>query len=188
MNADEVLAFWFGDPPPTEARAEWFGKDPAFDARIRERFGATLDAALQGGLRAWDATPPGALARIVVLDQFTRNAFRDTPRAFAGDALALAAAEALVARGDDRVLGPWQRQFVYLPFEHAEDRAQQQRALELFAALAAEHPQTAELLVWAQKHQAIVERFGRFPHRNGILGRPNTPEEEDFLRQPGSRF
>lgn len=188
MDAAAVLAFWFGDPPATEARAEWFRKDPAFDAQIRERFGATLDAALQGGLRDWDTTPQGALARIVVLDQFTRNGFRDTPRAFAGDALALAAAQALVAGGADRALGPWQRQFVYLPFEHAEDLAQQQQALALFGALAAEHPQTAELRVWAQKHHDIVARFGRFPHRNAILGRASTAEETAFLSQPGSRF
>ncbi len=188
MDASAVLGFWFGDPPTTEARAEWFRKDPAFDTQIRERFGAALDAALQGGLRDWDATPQAALARIVVLDQFTRNAFRDTPRAFAGDALALAAAQSLVASGADRALGPWQRQFVYLPFEHAEDLAQQQRALALFGALAAEHPQTAELLVWAQKHHDIVARFGRFPHRNAILGRPSSAEEAAFLSQPGSRF
>lgn len=188
MDAGAVLGFWFGDPPATEPRAEWFRKDAAFDAQIRERFGATLDAALQGGLRDWDSTPQGALARIVVLDQFTRNAFRDTPGAFAGDALALAAAQALVASGADRALGAWQRQFVYLPFEHAEDLVQQQQALVLFDALAAEHPQTAELQVWAQKHHDIVARFGRFPHRNAILGRPSTAEETAFLSQPGSRF
>lgn len=186
--ATDVLAFWFGEPPATEARAVWFRKDEAFDTLIRERFAATLEAALQGGLHEWDATPSGALARIVVLDQFTRNAFRDTPRAFAGDALALAAAQALVAAGADRTLGPWQRQFVYLPFEHAEDLAQQQRALELFGELGREHPATADLVTWAVKHHDIVARFGRFPHRNAILGRLDTPAEADFLRQPGSRF
>ncbi len=185
---EDVLAFWFGEPAAALPREAWFRKDANFDAVIRTRFGATLDTALAGGLRGWDATPGTALARIVVLDQFTRNAFRDTPRAFAGDALALAAAQALVARGDDRALGPWQRLFVYLPFEHAEDLAMQQRALDLFAALGQEHPATADLLTWAKKHHDVVARFGRFPHRNAILGRASTPEEDAFLREPGSRF
>ncbi|MBL8305860.1 MAG: DUF924 domain-containing protein [Rubrivivax sp.] len=184
----DVLAFWFGEPATEAPRDAWFRKDAGFDADVRTRFGATLEAALAGGLRDWDATPPTALARIVVLDQFTRNAFRDTPRAFAGDALALAAAQALVARGDDRSLGPWQRLFVYLPFEHAEDLAMQQSALELFAALGRAHPATADLLTWARKHHDVVARFGRFPHRNAILGRASTAEEEAFLREPGSRF
>jgi uncharacterized protein (DUF924 family) len=186
--AAEVLAFWFGEPPASVPRAEWFRKDPAFDEAIHQRFGATLEAALAGGLGPWQRTPAGALASIVVLDQFTRNAFRDTPRAFAGDALALAAAEALVARGDDRLLAPLARWFVYLPFEHAESLEQQRRSVALFDALAAEHPAMADAREWAVKHQVIVERFGRFPHRNAILGRPSTPEELAFLRQPGSSF
>ena len=184
----EVLGFWFGEPPATAPRAEWFRKDPAFDEGIRQRFGDTLKAALAGGLGHWDATTAGALARIAVLDQFTRNAFRDTPRAFAGDALALAAAEALVDRGDDRALAPLARWFVYLPFEHAESVAQQRRSVALFDALAAEHPAMADAREWAVKHQVIVDRFGRFPHRNAILGRPSTPEELAFLQQPGSSF
>ena len=188
MDAGAVLGFWFGDPPATEPRAEWFRKDAAFDAQIRERFGATLDAALQGGLRDWDSTPQGALARIVVLDQFTRNAFRDTPGAFAGDALALAAAQALVASGADRALGAWQRQFVYLPFEHAEDLAMQDESVRLFTRLHAETQGFAGSLDYAQRHRAIIERFGRFPHRNAILDRPSTAEERAFLQQPGSSF
>ncbi len=186
-SARDVLAFWFGEPPAAEPRPEWFRKDAAFDGAIARRFGPTLDAALAGGLRAWDATPAGALARIVVLDQFTRNAFRDTPRAFAGDALALAAAQALVDAGGDRELAPLQRWFAYLPFEHAEDLAQQRRALQLFGALADAHPQ-ADAREWAQKHHDVIARFGRFPHRNAILGRASTPEELAFLAQPGSRF
>jgi uncharacterized protein (DUF924 family)/predicted GNAT family acetyltransferase len=187
-TARDVLAFWFGEPAATEPRPEWFRKDAAFDTLIRQRFGSTLDAALAGGLRQWDATPPGALARVVVLDQFTRNSFRDTPRAFAGDALALAAAESLVATGGDRDLLPQQRWFAYLPFEHAEDLGLQQRAVQLFAALAEEHPALADAVVWAQKHLDVVARFGRFPHRNAIVGRVSTAEEEAFLAQPGSRF
>ncbi len=187
-EADAVLDFWFGQPRVAQARAEWFRKDAAFDALIRERFGATIEAALAGGLRDWEGRPEGRLARIVVLDQFTRNAFRDTPRAFAGDALALAAARELAARGEDRALPPLMRGFAYLPFEHAEDLAEQREALRLFAALGADHPSQAGLLEWAQKHHDIVARFGRFPHRNAILGRASTAEETAFLREPGSRF
>jgi uncharacterized protein (DUF924 family) len=187
-SAADVLAFWFGEPPTTEARDRWFRKDAAFDAQVRERYADTLAAALQGGLQAWDETPAGALARIVVLDQFTRNAFRDTPQAFAGDALALAAATALADGGGHRQLPPLKRWFAYLPFEHAEDRAAQERSLRLFADLAGEQPALAGALEWARKHHAVVARFGRFPHRNAILGRPGTVEEDAFLRQPGSRF
>ena len=187
-TAADVQAFWFGEPPATAARESWFRKDAAFDTQVRERFGDTVAAALQGGLRDWDTTPAGALARIVVLDQFTRNAFRDTPQAFAGDALALAAATAL-ADGDGHLqLPPLQRWFAYLPFEHAEDLAAQDRALRLYERLAADDPAQAGALEWAQKHHAVVARFGRFPHRNAILGRASSAEELAFLREPGSRF
>jgi uncharacterized protein (DUF924 family) len=186
--AAEVIGFWFGGFAPAAARAEWFRKDEAFDGAIRERFGPCIDDALAGGLVHWDATPHGALARIVVLDQFTRNVFRGTPRSFDGDALALAAARAAVARGDDRRVGPVMRPFVYLPFEHAEEPAAQAESLRLFAALAAGHPEQAGLLDWARRHAEVVARFGRYPHRNAILGRPSTAEELEFLRQPGSSF
>lgn len=185
-DACAVLDVWFGDDDVRHD--EWFRKDAAFDVSIRARFGAVLRAALAGGLTEWDAVPQGALARIVVLDQFTRNAFRDTPRAFAGDALALQAAQALVASGGDRLLTPLQRWFVYLPFEHSEDLAMQAESMRLFGLLAAEAPALADTLEWAHKHQVIVQRFGRFPHRNAILGRASTAEEEAFLREPGSRF
>ena len=188
MNATEVLTFWFGDPPAQQPRPEWFRKDAAFDASIRQRFGATLEVALQGGLREWDAQPAGALARILVLDQFTRNSFRDTPRAFGGDALALAAAKTLVDDGGHLKLAPLQRWFAYLPFEHAEDLGVQQRSLQLFAALAAEQPSMADVTKWAQSHHDIVARFGRFPHRNLVLGRVSSDEELAFLKQPGSSF
>ena len=182
---DDVLGFWFdGD----RQRPEWFRKDAAFDALVRERFGATIDAALAGDLDAWSASPRGALARVIVLDQFTRNAFRDTPRAFIGDAQALTAARALVASGEDRALRPIERQFVYLPFEHAEDPASQAQALRLFSALATDAPELGDLIGWAQRHHDVIARFGRFPHRNAILGRPSTAEEIEFLKQPGSSF
>lgn len=182
----DVLAFWFG-PLPHALRDEWFRKDPAFDAAIRERFGATVEAALAGAFGEWTATAPGALARVIVLDQFTRNIFRDTPRAFAGDARALATAEDAVARGLDGSLDRFERTFLYLPFEHAEDAHAQRRSLALFGALAAETGDR-NALEWAEKHAAIVRRFGRYPHRNAILGRASTPEELAFLDEPGSRF
>ena len=184
--AQAVIDFWFG--ATDAARDEWFRKDAAFDERIRARFGAQVDRALAGGLTAWDAEPRGALARIVLLDQFPRNLFRGSARAFAGDAQALAAARALVASGAERRLGALQRWFVYLPFEHAEDAAAQAESLRLFGALAAEQPALAGALEWAAKHAAVIARFGRYPHRNALLGRRSTPEEIEFLRQPGSSF
>jgi uncharacterized protein (DUF924 family)/predicted GNAT family acetyltransferase len=187
-RAAQVRAFWFGDPPAAAPRAEWFRKDAAFDARIREGFGALIETALAGGLHAWDATPAGTLARIVVLDQFTRNAFRDSARAFAGDTLALAAAQALVAGGGDTALTPLQRWFAYLPFEHAEDLGVQQQALALFTTLAEQHPGLADARHWAQKHFEVIQRFGRYPHRNALLGRVSTPDEQAYLQQPGSGF
>jgi uncharacterized protein (DUF924 family) len=185
-HADDVLRFWFGDAPV--ARAEWFRKDAAFDALIAERFGALIEQALRGALEAWADAPETAVARILLLDQFTRNAFRDTPRAFAGDAQALAAARAMVARGQDRALPPLRRAFVYLPYEHAEDRAAQRESLVLHAALVRDDPSLASQETYARRHAEIIERFGRFPHRNLVLGRVSTDEELAFLQQPGSSF
>ena len=186
----DVFDFWFGaegSPERGRPRPEWFRKDPAFDTAIRTRFGGAVEAALVGAFIDWEATPDGALARVLLLDQFTRNIFRDTPRAFAGDAQALATAEAAVARGFDRVLDPLQRWFLYLPYEHAEDAAMQRRSLALFEALARETG-SAEPLEWARRHADVIFRFGRYPHRNEVLGRASTPEEVAFLREPGSRF
>jgi uncharacterized protein (DUF924 family) len=190
-QADAVLGFWFGapdDPQRDQPRTQWFVKDAAFDAQIRERFGTTIERALAGELAHWSATTPGALAQILVLDQFTRNVFRGSARAFAGDSRALAAAQALVAAGQDRALPGVQRQFVYLPFEHAEDLAMQHECLRLFAQLERDEPALDGLLSWAQRHCEIIERFGRFPHRNAALGRASTAEESAFLQQPGSSF
>lgn len=186
MNADAraVLDFWFGSEPV--ARTAWFRKDPAFDAQIRDRFRALIEAML-GGARIGDA-PAERLAAIVVLDQFTRNAFRDTPRAFAGDAAALGLSTQLCDRGEDLALSPWQRAFAYLPFEHAEDLAMQDRAVAAFEALAAGHPDAGSMLEYAHRHREVIRRFGRFPHRNDILGRISSAEEAAFLEQPGSRF
>jgi uncharacterized protein (DUF924 family) len=184
--ARDVLEFWFG-PPPHAVRAEWFRKDPAFDAAIRTRFGEALDAALAGATRNRHSEVYDALAHVLLLDQFTRNAFRHTPRAFAGDPEALATAIAVVDAGLDASLDRYERGFLYLPFEHAEDLAMQQRSIELFARLADETADAA-LFEWAGKHAAIIRRFGRYPHRNAILGRASTPEEIAFLQEQGSRF
>jgi uncharacterized protein (DUF924 family) len=189
--AQDVLDFWFGAPGSPEhgrEREAWFRKDAVFDRAIATRFGALIERGIAGALAQWQGEPLGALAEIVVLDQFTRNVFRDTPRAFSGDARALRAAQALVESGTDRGLLAVQRQFVYLPFEHAESMALQDEALRLFTQLAADHPAQAGLIEWAHKHRVIIERFGRFPHRNLVLGRVSTAEEIEFLKQPGSGF
>jgi uncharacterized protein (DUF924 family) len=190
-QAQAVLDFWFGragDADYLQPRAAWFRKDEAFDAAIRDEFGAVIEAALRGELRPWAGTPESAVAWIVVLDQFPRNAFRGSARMFAGDALALAAARALVATGADRTLPGVMRQFVYLPFEHAEDLGVQHESIRLFAELARDEPALAGLPEWARKHMEIVARFGRYPHRNALLGRASTAEEIEFLQQPGSGF
>ncbi len=191
MNPQDILDFWFGDAGSAEfgnARAAWFRKDSVFDRLIEQRFGATVQAALAGGLHDWDESPASRLARIVVLDQFTRNIFRDTPKAFAGDALALGASLAMVERGDDAALLPVQRGFAYLPFEHAEDPAMQQRCVALFTSLAEQHATMQSMLDYAIRHRDVIQRFGRFPHRNAVLGRASTADELAFLKLPGSSF
>jgi len=190
-DAQDILDFWFGPPGSPEhgrAREVWWRKDPAFDATIAERFGALVEAAIAGRLRDWDATADGALARVILLDQFTRNIFRNTARAFAGDAPALDAARAMVASGQDLQLAPQVRAFAYMPFEHAEDLAAQDEALRLFTALERGAPDVTGMVDYALRHRAIVQRFGRFPHRNAALGRASTAEEIEFLKQPGSAF
>jgi uncharacterized protein (DUF924 family) len=192
--ADEsraILDFWFGAPGSAEhgtARKVWFTKDDAFDALIRTRFGALIERALRGELEAWAEQPESALAQILLLDQFTRNAYRGTARAFAGDARALAAASRMVGSRQDEAVPAFMRGFVYLPFEHAEGLAMQDESVRLFQRLANEAPEEADLLDYAHRHRVIIERFGRFPHRNELLGRRSTAEELEFLTQPGSSF
>jgi uncharacterized protein (DUF924 family) len=186
---EEILEFWFGRPGTAghgSTRSVWFRKDPQFDSEITARFGVAIATALAGGFSDW-SSPRGALARILLLDQFTRNSFRDTPRAFSGDALALKVADEAVARGDDGALAPVERWFVYMPFVHAEAQPAQERSLALFRRLR-DQTGLAEPLAWAEKHAAVIRLFGRFPHRNAILGRVSTPEETAFLAAPGSRF
>lgn len=196
-TALEVLDFWFGPadgPEHGQTREVWFCKDAAFDAEIGRRFGPLIEAALLAGeadiTLDWITQPlqaEPALARLIVLDQFTRNHFRGTARAFAGDAQALHIARALVASGRDRALTGVQRQFAYLPFEHAEDLSHQRTCMQLFQQLAQDEPALAGLVDWAQRHLDIVARFGRFPHRNDILGRTTTAEEQAFLDGGGYR-
>jgi len=186
---EEILDFWFGRPGTPEfgtTRDFWFRKDPAFDAELRNRFDPVIETALAGSLEDWPS-PRGTLARVVLLDQFTRNCFRDTPRAFAGDPHALAIAEEAIARGDDRALAAVERWFLYMPFQHAESLAAQERSLELFRRLR-DQTALAEPLPFAEKHAEVIRRFGRFPHRNAILGRASTSEEIEFLATRGSRF
>ena len=200
-HAQAVFDFWF-QPEPDQAadapRLQWFQKDDAFDREIGSRFGALIERALAGGLLEWDAEGAQArLARILVLDQFTRNVHRGTPQAFAGDALALRAARAMVDDGLDLALPPLRRAFVYLPFEHAEDMAMQERAVALYTRMenderdvapAATVKGIAGMLDYARRHREVIRRFGRFPHRNAILGRASTAGEEAYLLQPGSGF
>ena len=185
----QVLDFWFGAPDSAErgrARKCWFEKDAAFDAEIRARFLGLYQRAAAGGLDRWEQTPLCALALALVLDQFPRNMFRGEARAFAADPLALRVTRGMVERGFDALLRPVERWFAYLPFEHAEDLAAQRRSLALFGGLV--DPATSGTLDYARRHYDIIVRFGRFPHRNAILGRPSSAEEVEFLRQPGSSF
>lgn len=195
---DAVLGFWFGpagDERTVAARQGrlWWSKDPDVDAAIADRFESLADAAAAGGLDGWADGPAGLLALVLLLDQFPRNIWRGTARAFAGDASALRLAETAVERGWDQRLRPIERVFVYLPFEHAESIADQERSVALFAALAepragAPGDPFAGFLDYARRHRDIIARFGRFPHRNAILGRPSTTAEAEFLKQPGSSF
>lgn len=190
-EAQAVLDFWFGaagSPEHGTFRDLWFRKSDTTDREIVTRFGALIERALRGELAAWAREPRAALAQILLLDQFTRNAFRDTPRAFAGDAAALAAATSMVGQRQDETLDPLQRHFVYMPFEHAESITAQDESVRLFTRLAADRPDLQSALDYALRHRAVVERFGRFPHRNAILGRHSTVEELAFLSEPGSRF
>lgn len=189
-QAQRVLAFWFDGPDGGErgrVRSQWFGKDPVFDQDIRDAFGALIERALAGGCEHWAFDPDTAPALVIVLDQFTRNVFRDTPKMFAGDAVALAAARRIVAEGWDLRYDPLLRWFCYLPFEHSESLDDQRESLRLFGQLR-DDPLAGGAWSWAVRHYEVVERFGRYPHRNAILGRESTPAEEAFLREPGSRF
>jgi uncharacterized protein (DUF924 family) len=176
---DDVLKFWFEQTGPDQ----WFEKDPTFDASIQQRFLGLHEILVSRGSDGFLVDAQTALAAVIVLDQMSRNMFRDTPRAFAADPQALCLAEAAIVRGLDAGLTKDRRMFLYLPFEHSEDRGAQTRSVALMASLG-----DPEMQKWAEAHKAIVDRFGRFPHRNAILGRISTPEEIEFLKQPVSDF
>jgi uncharacterized protein (DUF924 family) len=177
LTPDEVLSFWFG-----EHRQDWFAKDPAFDAEIRARFLALHEAAAQGGFAHWADEPRSCLALVIVLDQFPRNMFRGEARAFATDALARAAARAIIERGWNQQMTQAEQLFAYLPFEHSESLADQDLSCELMKGF------DAQQLRYALRHREIIQRFGRFPHRNSLLGRESTAAELEFLKLPGSGF
>ena len=176
---EQVLQFWFREM----TREQWFKRDAAVDDRIRNRFLSLHDQVSAMPNEALLSGPRSALAAVIVLDQFSRNMFRGSPRAFASDAKALALAEAAIANGHAASLNKDELQFLYLPFEHSESGEAQVRCVKLMASLG-----DAELTRYAQAHCDIIERFGRFPHRNEILGRSSTAEELEFLKQPGSSF
>jgi len=193
-----ILEFWFGSDPDDAATAKaqgklWWSKNPAVDAEIRARFGATVQAAAFGRCDDWTATPRGRLALIILFDQFPRNMHRNSPRAFAYDGMARKLALDGIAAKADQSLRPIERVFCYLPLEHSEDITHQDRCVALYEALAAGvPPELRETFTgyvdFAERHRAIIRRFGRFPHRNAALGRASTAEEIEFLKQPGSSF
>lgn len=181
----EVLQFWFSE----RARPLWFEKDRDFDEDIRARFGQAVHAAQLGGFADWRGSPDGALALLLLIDQFARNLYRGTAKAFLGDALARDVAAEAIARGFDKRFAFPDRVFIYLPFEHCETLANQDRYIALLTDCLREFGDVAaEYLEYAHKHRNIIKRFGRFPHRNAALGRETTEEEAEFLKGPDSSF
>lgn len=176
---ESVLDFWFKETPSQQ----WFQKNPDFDHQIQRRFGPALAAAVAGELDAWLESPRGSLAMVILLDQFSRNIYRDDPRAFAGDEKARTITKTLIENGADKEFESRERTFLYMPLMHSEDEADQGLSVEIFEAYS--NPNTAD---FARRHRDIIVRYGRFPHRNKILGRPSTPAEVEFLKQPGSSF
>ncbi|MBX8623890.1 MULTISPECIES: DUF924 family protein [Pseudomonas] len=193
-----LLDWWFGHAESaTEVTAQqgglWFGKKDSQDLEARERFGVFVDQALAGELTEWTQRPEGWLALVLLLDQLPRMIFRDTPKAFSGDLRAQKLVAQGIAADFDRQLKPIQRLFIYLVFEHCENLAVQNEAVSRFIKLVAEQPEAergvfADNLDYAERHQKVIARFGRFPHRNAVLGRESTVEELEFLKEPGSRF
>jgi uncharacterized protein (DUF924 family) len=178
-DIDQIHSFWFEE----STEKQWFEKNPEFDRQIRERFGALVEDASNGKLEDWLETPRGAVAYILLLDQFTRNIYRGSGQAFAADAKARAAAIKVLVEGYDQDIPDREKAFVYLPFEHSEELEDQERSVALFEALGDD-----TLTDYAVRHRDIIARFGRFPHRNDVLGRKSTEAEQEFLKQPGSSF
>jgi len=193
--ADAVLAFWFGQsnaPDYRQYRKAWFIKNAAFDAEIRQHFLLDVEKAAKGDYDDWQSSVMSALALLLLLDQFPRNLYRGDPRSFATDDKALSVAKGLVDSGAHQALIPAHRFFVYVPFEHSEEMVNQDQCVALMRSLNQDYPNLEKGLAggldYAIRHRDIIERFGRFPHRNEVLGRVSTPEEKAFLQQPGSRF
>jgi len=175
----EILDFWFEQTEP----AQWWKKDDAFDALLRERFSELHTRASQCELYEWRKEPAGRLAEIIILDQFSRNMFRDSAKAFASDAMSLTLSQEAIANGADQVLTPLQRSFLYMPFMHSESLKIHEVAVDLFRKNGIQNNLDFEI-----SHKKIIEQFGRYPHRNEVLGRESTAEEIEFLSQPGSSF
>jgi uncharacterized protein (DUF924 family) len=194
---EEILEFWFGEGDPIQAflarQEAWFKADPAFDAELGRRFGKTLEAAIRGELDPWKASARGRLALILCLDQFSRNLFRGKPEAFAQDPAALALVLEGLERGTDAALSVPERAFFYMPLQHAEDPSIQELSVRSFERLAEGAPAAIRshlegFAAYARGHRDIIARFGRFPHRNRVLGRESTPEETAFLSGGGPTF
>ena len=176
---DEVLKFWFEEATPQQ----YFTKDVAFDNTIKARFSSLHKTAVEGKLDHWRDTPSGSLAEIIILDQFSRNIYRGHPDSFSSDGLCLQLAKKAIEKGFDKAIDIKKREFFYLPFMHSEAKEDHEKSVQLFSE------KGLEIYVpFAYKHKAIIDRFGRYPHRNEILGRQSTPEEIEFLSQPGSSF
>jgi uncharacterized protein (DUF924 family) len=183
---DDILTFWFGSGAALERRQIWFAADPIFDRQCIEQFGADYALAAAGRLADWCDEARSSLALVLLLDQFPRNLFRGTPQAFGNDAAALATARLAIAAGFDHQVRSLERAFFYLPFEHSERFADQRESVRLAAALARADPSCVEFLRFAEAHREVIRRFGRFPHRNAILGRESTAQELEYLRDhPG---
>jgi uncharacterized protein (DUF924 family) len=189
-NPDTILMFWFGSNDAAAERSRlWWGKHPETDKLIRDRFESSLRKAADGELDDWAATPGGRLALILLTDQFSRNMYRDTPNAFAFDAIALRCCKEGLREDVDKLLRPVERVFFYLPLEHSESLEDQERSVALLQALVQEAgPDFAGFLDYAIRHRAVIARFGRFPHRNRILGRTSTEQEAAFLKEPRASF
>lgn len=197
IQPEDILDFWFGDGDPADpANAKfdlWFGGSPELDQRIRGLFQPGIEDAALGRLESWKADPRGRLAWTLLLDQFTRNAYRGTYRMFAFDTLALQSTREAIATAQDRALPALWRGFLYLPLEHAEERAAQDESVAAYRALVAESPPALEkimasMLDYAERHAVVIRRFGRYPHRNTMLGRTTTSEEAEFLASPAAPF
>ncbi len=177
----DILDFWFKESQPRQ----WFQKNSIFDALIKSRFLEIYESGRQGALEAWKKNADGALALCLLLDQFPRNMFRGSPQSFATDAQVLLISKYALSKGLDQVLNPEKKRFLYLPFEHSETLSDQKKSVALFEAMKADDPLGHE---YALRHYDIIEKYGRFPHRNSVLGRTSTPEEDIYLAQVGSGF